>query len=63
MFKGIEVYKGRVFADKSAVFPSQVRKKIEYMIERKEHITISGASVILAELCRVLLGAFCLVGK
>ena len=56
MFKGIEVYKGRVFADKSAVLPSQVRKKIEYMIERKEHFTLSGASVILAELCGVLLG-------
>ena len=56
MFKGIEVYKGRVFADKSAVLPSQVRKKIEYMIGKKEHLTLSGASVILAELCGVLLG-------
>ena len=56
MFRGIEVYKGRVFADKSAVLPSQVRKKIEYMILKKEHLTLSGVSMILAELCGVLLG-------
>ena len=43
MYKGIEVYKGRVFADKAAVLPSQVREKIEYMIKRKEHLTITGA--------------------
>ena len=56
MYKGIEVYKGRVFADKAAVLPSQVREKIEYMIKRKEHLTVTGASIILAELCGVLLG-------
>ena len=56
MFKGIEVYKGRKFAEKTAVLPSQIRKKIEYMIGRSEHFTISGASLILAELCGVLLG-------
>ena len=56
MYRGIEVYKGRTFAEKSAVLPSQVRLKIEYMIGRREHITISGASIILAELCGVLLG-------
>ena len=56
MYKGIEVYKGRTFAEKSAVLPCQVRRKIEYMIERKEHYTITGASIILAELCGVLLG-------
>ena len=49
MYKGIEVYKGRVFADKAAVLPSQVREKIEYMIKTKEHLTITGASIILAE--------------
>ena len=32
MLKGIEVYKGRSFADKIAVLPGQVRKKIDYMI-------------------------------
>ena len=56
MYKGIEVYKGRVFAEKTAILPSQVREKIEYMIRRKEHLTITGASIILAELCGVLLG-------
>ena len=29
MFKGIQVYKGVSLKDKSAVFPSQVRKKIQ----------------------------------
>ena len=56
MFKGIELYKGRTFADKIAVLPSQVREKIEFMVARGEHYTISGASIILAELCGVLLG-------
>ena len=42
--------------EKSAILPSQVRKKIELMVARKEHLTISGASIILAELCGVLLG-------
>ena len=56
MYKGVEVYKGRRFADKIAILPSQVRKKIEYMIGRDEHLTISGASIILAELCGVLVG-------
>ena len=56
MYKGIEVYKGRTFAEKSAVLPSQVRMKIEYMVARREHYTINGASIILAELCGVLLG-------
>ena len=40
MFKGIEVYKGRTFAEKSAVLPSQVRRKIEHMVERREHYTL-----------------------
>ena len=56
MFKGIEVYKGRIFADKIAVLPAQVREKIEFMVARGEHYTISGASIILAELCGVSLG-------
>ena len=56
MYKGILVYKGRTQAEKSAVLPSQVRKKIQYMMNRGEHSTIDGASVILAELCGVLLG-------
>ena len=56
MFKGIEVYKGRTFAEKSAVLPYQVRRKIEYMVGRGGNYTIDGASIILAELCGVLLG-------
>ena len=43
MYKGIEVYKGRTIAEKGAVLPSQVRKKIQYMIHRQEHYTIDGA--------------------
>ena len=56
MYKGIEVYKGKTLADKSAILPSQVRKKIDYMVKRGEHFSIDGASIILAELCGVLLG-------
>ena len=56
MYKGVEVYKGRRFADKIAILTSQVRKKIEFMVGRNEHLTISGASIILAELCGVLVG-------
>ena len=56
MYKGIQVYKGRSLAVKSAVLPVQVRKKVEYMVARKEHLSITGVSIILAELCRVLLG-------
>ena len=56
MYKGIEVYKGRTYAEKSAVLPSQVRKKVEHMVHNKEHLNVTGASIILAELCGVLLG-------
>ena len=56
MYRGIEVYKGRTFKEKSAVLPSQVRRKIEYMMSKGEHYTLNGASIILAELCGVLLG-------
>ena len=50
------MYKGRSFADKIAVLPSQVRKKMQYMMGRGEHLTIDGATIILAELFGVLLG-------
>ena len=56
MYKGIKVYKGTTLADKIAISPAQVRVKIEYMIGRGEHLTIDGASIILAEICGVLLG-------
>ena len=35
MFKGKEIYKGRSFAKKIAVMPSQVRAKIPYMVSRR----------------------------
>ena len=50
------MYKGTTLAEKSAIFLIQVRKKIEYMMERGEHYTLNGATIILAELCGVLLG-------
>ena len=56
MYKGILVYKGTKLAEKTAIFPRQVRKKIEYMLKHNEHASIDGASIILAELCGVLLG-------
>ena len=56
MYRGIQVYKGRTYAEKSAVLPSQVRKKVQYMMSRGEHLSVNGASVILAELLGVLLG-------
>ena len=56
MYKGIQVYKGTKLADKVAILPSQVREKIEHMVARGEHLTIDGASIILAELLGVLLG-------
>ena len=56
MRKGILVYKGTSLKEKSAVLPYQVRKKIQYMISRGEHLQINGASIIFAEICGVLLG-------
>ena len=56
MHNGIRVYKGQTLAEKTAILPSQVRKKIQYMSQKGEHYTINGASIILAELCGVLLG-------
>ena len=56
MYNGIRVYKGQSLAEKTDILPSQVRKKMQYMMARGEHCTINGASIILAELCGVLLG-------
>ena len=56
MYKGIQVFKGATLVDKVAISPTQVRKKIEHMLTVGEHLTLNGASVILAELCGVLLG-------
>ena len=33
-----------------------MRKKIQYIISRDEHLHINGATIILAEICGVLLG-------
>ena len=54
--KGIQVYKKTKLADKVAISAAHVRGNIEYMIERGEHLNVDGASIILAELCGVLLG-------
>ena len=56
MYRGIQVYKGTKLADKVAISPAQVRRKIEYMMKKGEHLTVDGASIILAELFGVLLG-------
>ena len=48
MYKGIQVYKGTKLADKVAILPNQVRKKIELMMVKGDHLTLDGASVILA---------------
>ena len=56
MYKEIQVYKGRSFAEKVPVLLSQVRTKMQYMMDRGEHLTVNGVSIILAELLGVLLG-------
>ena len=56
MYNGIRVYKGQSLAEKTAILPCQVRKKMQYMMARDEHCTINGASILLAELFGVLLG-------
>ena len=56
MYKGILVYKGTKLADKVAILPSQVRKKIVYMLGQRDKSTIDYASLILADICGVLLG-------
>ena len=56
MYKGIQVYKGTKLAAKVANFLSQVRKKIVYMLKQRDKGTIDYASLILADICGVLLG-------
>ena len=55
MFNGIKVYKGTTLAEKVAIVPAQVRVKIEWLLKRDGQ-TIETASVILADICGVLLG-------
>ena len=42
--------------EKSAVLPAQVRKKIEYIMRENRALSIDSASIILADICGVLLG-------
>ena len=42
--------------EKSAVLPAQVRKKIEYIMNENRALSIDSASIILADICGVLLG-------
>ena len=59
MYKGIQVYKGTKLAEEVAILPSQVRKKIVYVLEQREKGSIDYASLILADICGVLLGLRC----
>ena len=56
MYKGIEVYKGNKLAEKVAILPSQVKAKIVYMLKQRDKGSIDYASIILADICGVLLG-------
>ena len=56
MYNGIEVFKGRVFAEKVAVLPVQVRIKMERLLRIPHRNTIETASIILGDICGVLLG-------
>ena len=56
MYKGILVYKGTKLTEKTAIFPRQIRKNINYMLKIDEHTTINGAPIIMEDLCGVLLG-------
>ena len=55
MFNGIKVYKGTTLAAKVAILPAQVRVKIDWLM-KQEGAAIDNASIILADLCGVLLG-------
>ena len=56
MYKGIQVYKGTRLQDKVAILPTQVRQKIAYMMQQRDKGVIDYASIILADICGVLLG-------
>ena len=56
MFRGILVYKGTTLTEKTAILPYQVRKKIEFLLRRGPIRAIETASIILADICGVLLG-------
>ena len=56
MYKGMCVYKGSTLAEKTAIVPAQIRKKIELIISNEQTLSINSASIILADICGVLLG-------
>ena len=56
MYKGILVYKGTSLAEKTAILPTQVRRKIEFIIKESKHLSIDSVSIFLADICGVLLG-------
>ena len=56
MYKGILVYKGTSLAEKTAILPTQVRKKIEFIVKESRHLSIDSVSIFLADICGVLLG-------
>ena len=43
-------------AEKVAILPAQVKKKIDYIMVEEKRLTIDSASIILADICGVLLG-------
>ena len=56
MYKGILVYKGTTLKEKTAILPSQIRRKIEHITQGRKRVDIDSASIILADLCGALLG-------
>ena len=50
------MYKGTSLAEKTAILPTQVRKKIEFIIKESRHLPIDSVSIFLADICGVLLG-------
>ena len=56
MYKGILVYKGTSLAEKTTILPTQVRKKIEFIVRESRHLSIDSVSIFLADICGVLLG-------
>ena len=55
MYKGILVCKGASLAEKTAILPTQVRKKIEFIVKESK-LSIDSVSIFLADICGVLLG-------
>ena len=58
MYNGIKVYKGTTLAEKVAIVPAHVRLKIEWLMKLngRDGQSVETASIILADLCGVLLG-------